>query len=391
MIATRRKRVLFVQPSLQPPGGGNGVAAWMIAALAGECDLDLLHWTAVDLDEVNRHYGTDLRAGDFRTLSVNPTLRGLLDLVPQPLALVKMSLLLRRCKQIGARYDCIVTANNEADFGRRGIQYVHYPWLQLPRPRDDLRWYHFGALLKAYYAGCARISDLSFERMRANLTLVNSNWTGANVRRVHGIPTVTLPPPVIADFPPVGWEERENGFVCVGRISHEKEIDKMIDIVAALRASGCDAHLHIIGATGATGPFLRRIRARVREHAWLFLEENLPREEVLHLIARHRYGIHGMLQEHFGMAVMEMVLGGCIPFVPNDGGQVEIIGEAPLLRYDSPADAVDKMARVWGDPNLQQQLRAQLAERRDAVGSHRFVERFREVVRTFDPGLTTEG
>lgn len=30
-----RPRVLVVQPSLQPPGGGNSVAAWMLQALAG--------------------------------------------------------------------------------------------------------------------------------------------------------------------------------------------------------------------------------------------------------------------------------------------------------------------------------------------------------------------
>ena len=29
------KRVLLVQPSLQPPGGGNGVAAWVLQSLVG--------------------------------------------------------------------------------------------------------------------------------------------------------------------------------------------------------------------------------------------------------------------------------------------------------------------------------------------------------------------
>ena len=30
------KRVLLVQPSMQPPGGGNGVAAWVLQALVAE-------------------------------------------------------------------------------------------------------------------------------------------------------------------------------------------------------------------------------------------------------------------------------------------------------------------------------------------------------------------
>jgi hypothetical protein len=38
------KRVLMVQPSLNPPGGGNGVAAWMIEGLKTENRLTLLAW-----------------------------------------------------------------------------------------------------------------------------------------------------------------------------------------------------------------------------------------------------------------------------------------------------------------------------------------------------------
>ena len=39
-------RILIVQRSLSPPGGGNAVAAWMVHALAGEHDVAHAHGIA---------------------------------------------------------------------------------------------------------------------------------------------------------------------------------------------------------------------------------------------------------------------------------------------------------------------------------------------------------
>ena len=62
------KRVLLVQPSMQPPGGGNGVAAWVLQALAGEHRVTVLSWQPVDIDPVNRFFGTTLQPSAFDTL-----------------------------------------------------------------------------------------------------------------------------------------------------------------------------------------------------------------------------------------------------------------------------------------------------------------------------------
>ena len=53
---------------MQPPGGGNGVAAWMLQALVPEHDVTVLSWWPIDVDPINRFFGTSLRSGDFATL-----------------------------------------------------------------------------------------------------------------------------------------------------------------------------------------------------------------------------------------------------------------------------------------------------------------------------------
>ena len=64
------KRVLLVQPSMQPPGGGNGVAAWVLQALVPEHRVTVLSWQRVDIEPINRFFGTHLKPGDFDTLVV---------------------------------------------------------------------------------------------------------------------------------------------------------------------------------------------------------------------------------------------------------------------------------------------------------------------------------
>jgi glycosyltransferase involved in cell wall biosynthesis len=367
---------------LQPPGGGNAVAAWIVQALKDDYEVHVLRWQPVDLGPINRHYGTSLQREDLTELSVSPVLQALVDRIAIPLSLLKTALMLRLCKKWNDRYDVIMTANNEADFGRRGIQYVHYPWVAQPRPPEDLRWYHFSqAALRVYYAFCEGLFGYSNDGMKGNLTLVNSAWSADKVREVHGIEATVLHPPAAGAFPDVPWEERGNGFVCIGRISPEKRLEKIIDILTAVRGQREDVHLHVVGSPD-DADYCERIRQLVRENAdWTFLHEDVSREELVRIVTTHRYGIHGMVDEHFGMAVAEMVRGGCIVFVPNSGGAVEIVGDEPHLKYDDLSDAVEKIGEVLDDPGLRERVRTNLGRRRELCSAEHFVDQIREVVR----------
>ena len=137
-----RRRVLIVQPSFQPPGGGHGVAAWMLEALRGCHHVGVLTWEPLDLDAMNRFYGTSVQKADVTIEPLARWIRTAFDLVPSPIASLKYSLLLQAAAKIAGRYDLCVSVNNEADFRRPGVQYIHYPYYQRPRPGTDLRWFH---------------------------------------------------------------------------------------------------------------------------------------------------------------------------------------------------------------------------------------------------------
>jgi len=142
--------------------------------------------------------------------------------------------------------------------------------------------------------------------------------------------------------------------------------------------------LHIIGkAQPHPGAeiYYRQLMNLVRQHVdWITLEENISREELAQLAAHHRYGIHGMSDEHFGVAVAEMVRGGCVVFVLDSGGQVEIVGEDRRLRYNADEEAAEKIARVLEDANAQEELRNTLAQRAKLFTTENFMNRICEIV-----------
>ena len=136
------RSILFVQPSLQPPGGGNGVGNWMIQALRDDYRLTVLSWWPVDLDQVNRYFGTSLKPTDFTALTPARAPRAVLDCLPMPLSNAKISVLRRRSKRIAHTFDLVMGAHGEADFGSPGIQFVHYPTRHVPPLPVNLRWFH---------------------------------------------------------------------------------------------------------------------------------------------------------------------------------------------------------------------------------------------------------
>ena len=342
------KRVLLVQPSMQPPGGGNGVAAWVLQALVAEHRVTVLSWRPVEIEPINRFFGTHLQPQRFRHHRRAALVAGR-----------------RRSPAVAGDADQAVAADALHAPGQRGFR----RGLRRPQrdrltgaaafntfttrricgrgPKVDLRWYHPPQSgLNLYYALADRIADFSLDRLKANLTLVNSDWTGERVSTFLGIKTRTLYPPVVDPAPGLPWSERRNAFLAVGRISPEKEYERVMRILARVREHAPDLTLTIVGTRDrhARRYFRSLTSLAAALGSWIEFRDNLTRDELRALMASYRYGIHGMREEHFGMAPAEMARAGAIVWVPRGGGQMEIVGREPALMYESDDDAVQKIS-----------------------------------------------
>jgi glycosyltransferase involved in cell wall biosynthesis len=382
-----KKRVLIAHPILGASGGGNGVAAWAIEALRGEYDVTLATLRPVNLPAVNRTFGTSLRDGDFRLCVAPPGFQLLLKAWPTPGALLETCLTMRLAQQLDRQqhFDVLLGTQNEVDFGRRGIHYVHHPWVFLPRPEHEMRWFHYiPGMLNGYRLMCQFVARCDNSGLRRNLSLANSRFIAGRIRATHGVESTILYPPVAGGFPDVPWEERVRGFVAVGRVNGCKRWDMAVSIIDEVRRSGHDVTLTLIGNVDDR-EWLARLSALAAERPWFRILTDVSRQELASEVARHRYGIHTMEDEHFGMAPAEIQRAGCIVFVHNSGGPVEIVGADSRLLFDDVPDAARKISGVLSSPDEEASLRRHVAIQRENFSEERFCSSLREIVKSFAP------
>ncbi len=271
----QKPRLLFLQVKINPPGGGQSVAAWGLEALKADYEITLLTWKPPQWDEINRYYGTQLQPSQFRTMQIPAWVRRLAALDPDPYSILPLAILIRAARWSAHRADLAVSFNDECDVGVHAIQYIHYPWLTryyrdkrtfTAAPRGERLKY----LVECHYRPWRLLSGFDFERMRHNVTLVNSDWTGNAFQTNYGMPTQTVYPPVLRRPFPIAWQARENGFVCIGRISPEKKYERIIAILQAVRQRGHDVHLHVVGGMNENergANYYYEIRALIEQHA----------------------------------------------------------------------------------------------------------------------------
>lgn len=376
------RRVLVLAPVARPLGGGEAVVAWTLHALQDVYRVTLLTWEPPDWLGMNRIYGTRLDPARFAVFKAPWAVRRLLAIDPDPRSIYPLILLWRIARWIGHRYAAVVHLHGEASLGRRGIQYIHYPFLAEKIIAAE-RWrdHAWRAFLGRRLAPWLLVSGIRKEQVCANLTLANSQWTAARFEAAYGVRPQVVYPPIAPPAHGLPWQQRHPSFLCCGRWGEEKRFEVSMEIVATLRRMGHDVGLTIV-ALPWDADYRRRLLERIAAAgAWIDVHENLDRDAFSALVGRHRYGLHANPQEHFGIAPAEMASGGCIVFVADDGGQVEIIDGDRRLLWRTPSEAAERIDAVLQDARLQDELRARLTAHARTFGCERFVAEMRGVVR----------
>lgn len=380
----RRARVAVIHPRLGYGGSETG-PLWTIEALKRDYDVTLITGTKVDLSRLNSYYGTDLKPDEFRVLEMR-----------LPLGLHRTrkftglhgALFKRQCRRLSPRFDLMTFHYNPVDFGVPLLQFVadftFAPELQRaldPASFTVRRWWYGDTILRRVYLGlCNFVAPRHPENWNKNITVANSRWTAGLLEREFNLVAHRVQfPPVPGNFPTVPWDEKENGFVCVGSILPEKRMDVVIGILDQVRQRGFDIHLHILGGL-TDSPFARKLQALAARHRnWVFLEGRVAGQAKREFMAQHKFGINGRASEPFGIAVAELVKAGCLTFVPSAGGQTEIVNH-PSLTFENEDDAVQKILSALQNPTSQTELLRHLHERGLELCTERFQDTVRELV-----------
>lgn len=377
-----KRKILVVHPQLVPRGGSEACAVWIIQALKNEYDVSLLSMGKIELDKLNQFYGTSIKNGDIKIISV-PTPR----LFKNRFDVLRSYRISRYCKRISPKFDIVISAYNVMDFGKKGIQFIGDFSFDddLRREYDtaediNKRWFYKRSFLRGLYLWLGRIiSGTKKNNWKKNITVANSRWVEKIIKDSYNIRTALIYPPVInKNFEGVTWAEKIEDFVFLGRISPEKGLENVIEILREVRKEKPDLRLHIIGSID-NSPYSKKIKKICEVNNWCILEGSMCGQDKLRFIEKYKYGISGRPNEPFGISIAEMVNGGCIVFVPNGGGQTEIVNNEKLI-YKDRTDAVTKIEKVLLSEDIQEDITKKLSYQKNKFSTDNFMVEVKKII-----------
>jgi glycosyltransferase involved in cell wall biosynthesis len=365
-------RILLVQRSLRPPGGGNAVAAWMVHALSCDHQVATLTSRPWSPAATNAFYGTSIPTRGI-TQHLVPAPWSWFDRLPEDRATrLRMATVLRYARPLAQHYDLLITADNFGSFPKAGIQYVYFPADINPRPA------RLAPIVNVYFKACEALVGLPWSAAANNLTLVTSQWTSDALRERFGIRSRVLYPAVVEPGEGLPWEQRSNTFLCIGRFTRSKRIEMAIAIVRRVRAEVLpDARLIIVGSAVDRNYTSWLKHAAAREADWIEFREDLSREQTNRLIGSCRYGVQAMVGEHFGMATAELAKGGCLVFAHDSGGTPEVLAD-PALLWNTEDEAVARIRTLVTNAASREAVRERLRAHARAFSTDRFCDELRQ-------------
>lgn len=360
--------ILIIHPSVTCKGGGVAVCMNVLEALQRDHQLTVFSLEHDHIKRLNDYYNTNVTNVSFKSIKYHDKISQL-----GKVAKLRKSLINRYLAETNvlSSYDLIFSTHNDIFSDTKTINYINdlsFSWKHNSTNRSGLK--------KLYYSVCKGI--LPSDNYNNSIYLANSNWTAqkTNIR----FPCETIYPPVdTSNINLVDWNEKEDSFVTIGRVTPEKNILRNINIINEVVSMGNNIEYHIVGPTGDS-TYSEDVREYVSNYDHIHLEGKVDRHRLIQIIQSNKYGLHGRDSEPFGIAVAELVAGGMIPFIPNGGGQVEIVRGCNNILYDTVDEASRKIDQVLGNVNIQQDIQSKLPNVTNKFGKERFKDDIQNVV-----------
>lgn len=357
----------IIHPGIDGRGGAENVCLNTIEALQDSYEITLYTNTIPDLGELNSYFDTDVSSCAVDVVVPNRLGNLLESLSPHRLGMLRRALLNRAIQEYVSSEDIVISTKNEFQLPSGSIQYVHYPFVYRKIIEGD----QYSRIKSVYDSVTRRLANVNQEVLSDQHIITNSEWTREVIEDFYGVEATVVYPPVRPINSNVELGERESGFVSVGRVEPHKRTLMAIEIIDKLVNSGFNTHLHLVGAH-TNREYSRRVQEASKGKDHIRIEGEVKRSRLEQLLRTHQYGIHTKAAEHFGVVVAEMLSAGMIPFVPNSGGQVEIVGFDPRVLYDSQEEAVQRVSKVLSDVSLRRSVKESLPDVQSRFGPERY-------------------
>jgi len=237
----------------------------------------------------------------------------------------------------------------------------------------------------------------------AEVVMVNSNWTRAHIEKLWGVRTsVVFPPCDTFQFSKASSKNKRRIIVSVGQFRPEKDHKLQIEALSCLKMMlkperNCPK-LYLFGSCRDEGDAKRvedlKSFAKAKSVEDLVdFRINVPFDQLKDELGSSLIGIHTMWNEHFGIALVELMAAGAILVAHNSGGpKLDIVehGRTGFLST-SAQEFAEQLLHVLDmfdhDPKSSEleKIRSEALESIKRFEQDRFVHAFKVSIR---PALT---
>ncbi len=382
-------KYLIIHPDLSRIAGGELFSVHAMHRLLehGDHEVSLLSLKAPDYEEIERATGLALQSDRIRFI---PAQLPAFMSEPGRFGMWRMAFLQRAARRIAREHDVCICGFNEMDFGIPGMQYIHFPAHANPALlaryqilAPDNIYFRHRAFYWAYRFLQGFISNYRTKHLRANYSWVNSEFMSGIVNEAYGIQGKVC---YSAFVPPESeWNyhrEREFRMVSIGRFASDKYLLELMDQWAALHQAHPTLKFTLAGRISEP-EYLRLVQEKAAALGVpVEILPDCPREKLKDLLETSRFYLHPKPLEHFGIVILEAAYAGCLPFVHQSGGMIEI-APSTAQQYTSLEDLLEKFAAVVARPQLEAELLAAQAAHRVRFSTENFYRDFEQGVAEF--------
>ena len=386
------KVVIYNEPAAGSIGGAEYSALVLAQALAGMCDVEVVHHRPNFSREIEILFGEELLSAALnRVVPEHPN--------PFPDSILPWRRYKRSRNWQRSLSDSCDIFINFAHYvppfchARQGILMLLFPMFDCRSswPRVNQNDGTVRASLRRCYSDWEWTKRLdTYQRKFAN-----SRFTSEWASKRWGITCDVMYPPVDTSFPTM---MKENLIVSVGRFNHQngKKQKEMIGAFKALLERAvkrwCYSSAGALGNTPVDQAYFTSLAEHCGRSMQITLIRDLPHKELRQLLARakifwHAAGyseqedVHPELVEHFGIATVEAMAAGCVPIVYNAGGQKEIIQHAANGFLWRTLEELQEYTRILTErDDLRADMSAAAIKRAKDFSINSYVGRFLDVL-----------
>eukprot|EP00397_Hematodinium_sp_SG-2012_P020747 GEMP01021395.1.p1 GENE.GEMP01021395.1~~GEMP01021395.1.p1 ORF type:complete len:462 (+),score=91.45 GEMP01021395.1:51-1436(+) len=270
--------------------------------------------------------------------------------------------------------------------GAKVTTYTHYPIMSYDmtaRVRSRSALYNnasaiansqvLSMLKLLYYKAFIRL--YGFMGARAHSVMVNSTWTQARIADSWGVQGTVLYPPADLDAFRTTEHARENIVASIAQFRPEKNHAMQLDAFQAACEKGIpsDSKLILMGSTRNSDD--EKIVSTLKERAETLgildrveFRINAPFPEIISVLHQAKAGLHTMVDEHFGITLLELLAADLVVISHNSGGPKEDIlkGDLGCLceTVDEFSDSIVRALKGYDTEFVQMRARGQASIKR---------------------------